>query len=46
MEDSATARQDFLNLYGGLFFLGLFLGILFLLGTALIIYYKQVSEGL
>ena len=45
MEDSATARQDFLNLYGGLFFLGLFLGVLFLLGTALIIYYKQVSEG-
>ena len=45
MEDSATARQDFLNLYGGLFFLGMFLGILFLLGTALIIYYKQVSEG-
>ena len=41
MEDSATARQDFLNLYGGLFFLGM----LFLLGTALIIYYKQVSEG-
>ena len=31
MEDSATARQDFLNLYGGLFFLGMFLGILFLL---------------
>lgn len=45
MEDSATARQDFLNLYGGLFFLGMFLGVLFLLGTALIIYYKQVSEG-
>lgn len=44
-EDSATSRQDFMNLYGGLFFLGLFLGVLFLLGTALIIYYKQVSEG-
>ena len=44
-EDSATSRQDFMALYGGLFFLGLFLGILFLLGTALIIYYKQVSEG-
>ena len=45
MEDSATSRQDFLSLYGGLFFLGMFLGLLFLLGTALIIYYKQVSEG-
>lgn len=45
MEDSATSREDFMNLYGGLFFLGMFLGVLFLLGTALIIYYKQVSEG-
>ncbi|MFR5134836.1 MAG: FtsX-like permease family protein [Acutalibacter sp.] len=44
-EDSATSRQSFIELYGGLFFLGLFLGVLFLLGTALIIYYKQVSEG-
>lgn len=44
-EDSATSRQSFMELYGGLFFLGLFLGVLFLLGTALIIYYKQVSEG-
>ena len=34
-----------MSLYGGLFFLGMFLGVLFLLGTALIIYYKQVSEG-
>ena len=45
IEDSISSRQDFISLYGGLFFLGLFLGILFLLGTALIIYYKQVSEG-
>lgn len=45
IEDSVSSRQDFMNLYGGLFFLGLFLGVLFLLGTALIIYYKQVSEG-
>ncbi len=44
-EDSATSRESFMTLYGGLFFLGLFLGVLFLLGTALIIYYKQVSEG-
>ena len=44
-EDSATSRQSFMELCGGLFFLGLFLGVLFLLGTALIIYYKQVSEG-
>lgn len=37
--------SDFYAIYGGLFFLGIFLGILFLMGTALIIYYKQVSEG-
>lgn len=29
----------------GLFFLGIFLGFLFLLATALIIYYKQITEG-
>ena len=44
--DSAfNAREDFLTLYGGLFFLGMLLGLLFLMGTALIIYYKQISEG-
>ncbi len=44
-ENSVNTREDFLSLYGGLFFLGMFLGLLFLMGTALIIYYKQVSEG-
>lgn len=34
-----------LALYGGLFFVGAFLGLLFVLATVLIIYYKQVSEG-
>lgn len=38
-------RHDFLSVYGSLFFLGLFLGALFILGTVLIIYYKQISEG-
>jgi putative ABC transport system permease protein len=37
--------QDFLANYGGLFFLGIFLGFLFLMATVLIIYYKQVTEG-
>lgn len=32
-------------MYGGIFFLGLFMGAMFLMGTVLIIYYKQVSEG-
>ena len=38
-------KEDLAGLYGGVFFLGLFMGVVFLLGTALIIYYKQVSEG-
>ncbi len=38
-------QTQMLAFYGGFLFLGLFLGILFLLVTALIIYYKQISEG-
>jgi putative ABC transport system permease protein len=45
----ATCRQantdNYYALYGGFLFLGVFLGLLFLLATVLIIYYKQVSEG-
>ena len=36
---------DLYTMYGGFLFLGIFLGLLFLLATALIIYYKQISEG-
>ena len=39
------ARSDLLVEFGSLLFLGLFLGTLFLGGAALLIYYKQVSEG-
>lgn len=42
-------RQDnydiFYSMTGGLFFLGILLGGMFLMGTAMIIYYKQMSEG-
>lgn len=38
-------RADFNITYGGFFFLGLFLGIMFLMVTVLIIFYKQISEG-
>ena len=41
----ASDLTDAMELYGGLFFLGLFMGAVFLMGTVLIIYYKQVSEG-
>ena len=34
-----------IGVYGGLFFLGIFLGILFIMAAVLIIYYKQISEG-
>ena len=38
-------REDFYGTYGGIFFLGIILSIVFLLATVLIIYYKQISEG-
>ena len=41
----AEERADFYGLFGGIFFLGIFLSILFLAATVLIIYYKQVTEG-
>ena len=41
-EDMAV---EFDTMCGGFLFLGIFLGLLFLLATVLIIYYKQVSEG-
>ena len=33
------------DLYGGVFFVGVFLAVLFLMATVMIIYYKQMSEG-
>lgn len=38
-------REDSYKVYGGLVFLGIFLGILFLLAMVMIIYFKQISEG-
>ncbi len=38
-------RDEYMKLNGGFLFLGLFLGVLFLMITMLIIYYKQISEG-
>lgn len=40
-----SSRESFYSLYGGLLFLGLFLGFLFIMATVLIIYYKQIAEG-
>ena len=40
---TATIRQY--AMFGTLLFVGVFLGLIFLMGTALIIYFKQISEG-
>lgn len=45
VESAVSGKEGFLSVYGGLFFLGIFLGTLFLMATVLIIYYKQISEG-
>ena len=44
-ENQVTLRQELSELYGGLMFVGLFLGSLFIMAMILIIYYKQISEG-
>ena len=47
--DLYTIRQSEYETYyvdnGSILFIGIFLGALFLMGTAMIIYYKQISEG-
>ncbi len=45
LDSRAESRDEFYGLYGGLFFLGILLSLVFISATVLIIYYKQVSEG-
>ncbi len=40
-----NGKGEFYGLYGGLFFIGIVLSVLFAAATVLIIYYKQVVEG-
>ena len=40
--DSSAQMSAF---FGGSFFIGVFLSIIFMVGTVLVIYYKQISEG-
>ena len=40
-----AAREDFYQIYGSIFFAGLFFVAVFAIATVLIIYYKQVTEG-
>lgn len=45
VESASNEKQSFYGLFGGLFFLGIILGIVFIFAAVLIMYYKQVSEG-
>ena len=45
LESRELNREEFYFLYGGLLFIGIYLGVLFLMATVLIMYYKQISEG-
>ena len=38
-------RDGFYGIFASLFFIGIFIGSMFLMTTVLIIYYKQISEG-
>ena len=41
----ANLREEWYGMHGGFLFVGIFLGLIFLMGTALILYFKQISEG-
>lgn len=43
--ERSELHDNLLALYGGLLFVGLFLGLLFTMAMILIIYYKQITEG-
>jgi len=45
VSNKTETRIELQAFFGGFLFLGLFLGILFLVATGLIIYYKQITEG-
>ena len=46
---NGTTKTDAISemnaLFGGILFIGIFLSIIFMVGTVLVIYYKQISEG-
>lgn len=41
-----SERISSYGVFGGLFFIGIYLGLMFTVATVLIIYYKQISEGM
>ena len=44
-QSAAIQREDFLSVNSGFFALGLILGLVFICGAVLIMYYKQIIEG-
>lgn len=45
LESRVVNRGEFMGMYGGMFFLGIIFGSVFILAAVLIMYYKQISEG-
>lgn len=45
IESRAEDADDFYGSYGGLFYIGILLSLVFTFAAVLIIYYKQISEG-
>ena len=45
LECLEAERTNYYSLFGGLFFIGIMLSLVFLAAAVLIIYYKQISEG-
>ena len=45
IESAAGNRAETYGLYGGMFFLGILLGIVCLAAAVMIMYYKQITEG-
>lgn len=46
LNSRAETRNELLGVMGAFLFMGIMLGLMFMMATALILYYKQVSEGL
>ncbi|MFM1525414.1 MULTISPECIES: ABC transporter permease [Helcococcus] len=46
IESKSTGVFELKAVYAGIFFIGMFLSVLFLLATIIIMYYKQVAEGI
>lgn len=45
LESREEEKNSFYEMYGSFFFLGIMLGVVFLMAAVLIIYYRQISEG-